>query len=35
MAHLVETGEISLADLREMEEMVRRLGEAARGSRRK
>jgi BlaI family transcriptional regulator, penicillinase repressor len=35
MAHLVETGEISLADLRAMEEMVRRLGDEARGGRRK
>lgn len=35
MAHLVETGEISLADLRALEEMVRRLGDEARGGRRK
>jgi predicted transcriptional regulator len=35
MAHLVETGEISLADLRAMEEMVRRLEDDAGGARRK
>jgi len=35
MAHLVETGEISLSDLRAMEEMMRRLGDEARGGRRK
>ena len=35
MAHLVESGEISLADLRAMEEMVRRLGDEARGGGRK
>jgi BlaI family transcriptional regulator, penicillinase repressor len=31
MAHLVETGEVSLEDLRELEELVRRLGREARG----
>jgi predicted transcriptional regulator len=35
MAHLVETGEITLTDLRDLEEMVRRLGDERRGSRRK
>ena len=33
MAHLVETGEVSLEDLRELEDLVRRLGRDARGGR--
>jgi BlaI family transcriptional regulator, penicillinase repressor len=35
MAHLVETGEVSLEDLQELENMVRRLEGETRGSRRK
>ena len=35
MAHLVETGEVSLEDLHELEEMVRKLEGETRGSRRK
>jgi len=35
MAHLVETGEITLTDLRDLEDLVRRLGDEGRGSRKK
>jgi BlaI family penicillinase repressor len=35
MAHLVETGEVSLEDLRELEDLVRRLGRDARGGKAK